>query len=894
MANSIISFDTSSLINYYNARINVANTGSSRQAVPLASSEGSSSAPPWQNAPNQTQQAHDAQVLALKSFFSQDNAPLTASGADRNTQEDNQNLFNLYQAVSQLSYLSSMGQRDAMTEGQLAGFNTRFQSGLAEVQSFLQNTTFNNLTLQAANPSSSVTGTASVPLSSFNYIGATIVGDAKVGDPLSGVSASDSFTVSIKKAGVTTDLAIDLANVQGPLTTDNILAYVNQQLKAGGFSTHFSRTLTKGTIDDPESASYGIQIAPGAGETVSLSAASTPALYLAGNSGTATGTDKTVPDQTGRLVKLDNLGANAGTQFTANVAPDSGIAGAQATAVDSNGNIYVLGNTTGSFGSQINQGTQDVYLTKFDSAGNTLWTQLVGSAGTASGYSLALDPTGGVVVAGSTDANLSPDAIGDGNTDSFAAKYDSNGNQTWEKQIPTLTDNQGYAVTVDAGGNVYLGGQVSGVIGAGQTSAGQADAYIAKLDNKGNIVYQQQSGTSGADQVSQMATTSDGGLVVASVQDGHAVLSKYAGGDATSAPVWQQDLGALGNGGNLGGLTVSGNQIYLSGTTSNAALDAGGAATVANAGSGGLDAFVFSLADGGTSAAPQTVSYIGTGATDKAGAVTVGPDGTIYLAGTTRGTFAGQSRNVSGTDNMFVSALNADGSLAWTRQYGGADGQSTGAAIAIDPNGSSVLDALGLPRGAITLNQSTDLASATTLRPGDSFEIDLAGTAARKIKITIEKGETMRSLATKISAQLTFAGAAKVTYANHGEALQISVKPGITATLVSGPADFDALARLGIPPGALANVTGTGSAASGAGNVFGLGLTGTLDISSKSGAGAAHATLQNVLSAIKNAYTKTNTPASAASGSSPTAAGSAPAYLQSRIANYNVALSLFS
>ena len=40
---------------------------------------------------------------------------------------------------------------------------------------------------------------------------------------------------------------------------------------------------------------------------------------------------------------------------------------------------------------------QDVYLSKYDSAGNLQWTQLLGSSGSASGYSLALNPQGGVV-----------------------------------------------------------------------------------------------------------------------------------------------------------------------------------------------------------------------------------------------------------------------------------------------------------------------------------------------------------------------------------------------------------------------------------------------------------------------------------------------------------------
>ena len=92
---------------------------------------------------------------------------------------------------------------------------------------------------------------------------------------------------------------------------------------------------------------------------------------------------------------------------------------------------------------------------------------------------------------------------------------------------------------------------------------------------------------------------------------------------------------------------MSGSQVYVSGTTSNGNLTAGGTASIAAPSSGGTDAFVFNLTDNGTSATANHVSYVGTSGSDQGGAVTVGTDGTVYLTGTTTGTFAGQPRNVA-------------------------------------------------------------------------------------------------------------------------------------------------------------------------------------------------------------------------------------------------------
>jgi hypothetical protein len=910
-----LSIDSATLLNYFNANMPFNTASSSASASSSSSSSGSPSAtssdtPPWTIA-TPAQAIEDAKVMSTTNYLDTSNVPLSAgSTTGTETEQDNQNLFSLYTAVSTLSYLASMAQRTGMTSGQLTGLNTRFQDGLQQVESFVNGTSFNNFTLQSAKTSASVTSTVSVPFSSFDYSGGTIVSDTNLSTALPNIDSSENFDISVTKGKTTTDVPIDLSKVSGPLTLDNIVTYVNQQLQSDGFATRFSRVMTSGSINDPTDATYGMSIATGPGENVSLSSASSePALYVAGDTGTASASSTvntatgvvstTAPDQQGRLVKLTGLSSgDPSGVFSATTTPASGTTTAQSTVVDAQGDVYVLGNSTGSFGTELNQGTQDAYLSKYDSAGNLQWTKLAGSAGTASGASMTLDPNGGVVITGTTNADLSTSAISDGNNDSFVASYDSDGNQNWETQIPTLSANQAASVSVDSTGNVYIGGSVTGILGAGQTSSGQSDAYVTKLNSTGKIVYEQQFGTSGNDSVAATATTSDGGLVVASTQNGEAYLTKYANGDARSTPEWTVDVGALSNG-QLSGLTVSGNQIYLAGSTTNTALDANGAATVANASSGGTDAFVFNVTDNGTTATPNYVSYVGTSGTDKAGGVTVGSDGTIYLTGSTTGTFAGQTRNAQNTANTFVSALNSNGTVAWTTQYGGMDGQSSGQSVALDPNGASVLDALGLPRGSVNVNQSVDLSSQTTLAAGDSFGIDIEGTGARNINISLDQGETMQSLVTKINAEMLNAGSAQVTYTGGGEALQITMKPGFTANLVSGPADSDALGRLGITPGVISapaanakssSTTAIASTSATAKSAYGLGIQNGMDISTATSAGAVKAELSSVLNAITNIYSATNTPASTTPANPGITGGTVPAYLTAQIANYSLAL----
>ena len=923
---AITGFDSSLLVNYFQSQLTSGSLQSSSASAMLsataakkaANSATANDSPPWEDFSSPVQTAQDAKVLGITNFLDTTNVPLSAgSTKDAKTEQDNQKLFSLYTAINNLSYLAKMSQRAGMTAGQIDGFNTRLQAGLQQVRSYIASTTFNNFTLQAAATSSSVTSAAALPMPSFSYTTKTLTNDANIDKPLAGLSTSQSFTVSVKKGGVTTDVPIDLSQVQGPLTLNNIIIYANQQLVADGFKTRLqkgvtgSATTTSSTGTDTTKNSYGLTVTPGAGETVSFSAsATTPALYLVGSTGNATTTASTskgeastvAPNQQARITKLTGIDSAPASAFSVSANPTSGTTTAQASAVDANGNIYVLGNATGDFGSQLNQGTQDVYLTKYDSAGNVQWTQMVGAASSASGYALTLDQNGNAYVAGSTTSALTTTALDGGKDDSFVAKYDQNGTPVWTQQIKTLNANQANAISVDASGNVFIGGQVTGVIGQGQTNAGKQDAYVAELNSKGKLVYQQQFGTSGVDQVSAMTTTSDGSLLVASVQGGHAILSKYAGGDATGTPTWTQDLGDLQNGGTISSIAVSGNQIYLSGSTTNANLTGGGTATIVTPASGAGDAYVMGITDNGASATANTVSYVGTGVQDKGGALTIGPDGTVYLAGTTSGTFAGQTRNTPNTSNAFVASFAPGGTMNWVRQYGGADGQSTGASVAIDPNGGSVLDALGLPKGTINLNQSLDLTTATTLRAGDSFQIKIAtASSTRTTTITIDPGETLNSLTNKINARFVGGGKASVSYSQGSEGIKIAVNPGITATLIAGPEDFDALGRLGIAPGVITNTGKSSSSSTPAPTIsadgtaaYGLGLSSNLTLSDSASAGAVRAQLLNVLSAIRNIYQTSNAPPATTASKGNTSSGPAPAYLTSQLSSYNLAINMLT
>ena len=917
-----IGFDPTLLFNYYAAKLPLSPAQLTASGL---NAKTNAPTPPWDiSIRKPAQQTQDVAVRSATPYFDPNDRSLLApangagtanaqsqleallnsqlsnnssSAGDTTLTADNHKLFGLYKALDRLDYIAKMANRDGALSGQRTGLDQNFQDGLTQVLAFVKSASFGNLTVMPGQKTSTEQSDVSIPYPQSNYTGGAVMGDTQVFSAVPGLTTADHLTISVVKAGVTTDVVIDLSNVTGALTLDNINAYVNQQLASAGFATRFARVQTGGDIAK-RTATWGEQIVSRPGETLTLSSPQAqPAIYVAGSSGKST-------DSEGKLIKLVGLSGTPSSAFSASTTPDTGTAAAKATVVDANGNVYVIGNATGNFGSEINQGSQDVYLTKYDSAGNTQWTKLLGAADTASAYGLAVDPlSGGVVVAGSVKGQLTPTATG-GGTDSFVAKYDSSGNQTWLRQVAPVNNDSANSVSVDSAGNVYVGGQVSGALAAGQTSAGGADAYITKLDSKGTLVYNRQFGSAGADAARQTAVASDGNLLVASEQNGHAILTKYDSSNGTSAAMWQVDLGDL-QGGSIGGLTIGNGKVYVSGTTANASLNAGGAASTANASSGGTEGFVFAATDNGASVTSDFVSYVGTGSAEQGGGVAVA-GGKIYLTGTTTGTFAGQTRNVLDTHNMFVAQLSATGTLDWARQYGGRDGESRGIAIAADNSGASVLDALKLPRGTIDTNQSNAISSQTTARVGDYFTIKVEDqTGTRTAKITLSKGETMRSLAVKINGALLFDGKATALPVKGGQGLKIAVNQGVKVQLIAGPQDFDALAGLGLKPRLLTNdkadapapatpkvVDNASTHAAAATAILtpqtiGLGIDGGLDLLSKTTAAHADVVLQGAMALIKQAYGKLNTPASASTAT----IGAGPAYLQSQLAGYQTALS---
>ena len=95
-------------------------------------------------------------------------------------------------------------------------------------------------------------------------------------------------------------------------------------------------------------------------------------------------------------------------------------------AVDSSGNAYITGETSGGLDSNSNAGDKDVFVVKYNSSGIKQWTQQIGTSSADYGNAIAVDSSGNSYITGVTGGSFDG-GTHEGGTDIFLLKYDTNG-----------------------------------------------------------------------------------------------------------------------------------------------------------------------------------------------------------------------------------------------------------------------------------------------------------------------------------------------------------------------------------------------------------------------------------------------------------------------------------
>ena len=327
-------------------------------------------------------------------------------------------------------------------------------------------------------------------------------------------------------------------------------------------------------------------------------------------------------------------------------------------AVDSSGDAYVTGYTNSvdfpvTSGAFHGTNNTDAFVTCLNPGGTGLvYSTYVGGSSPDQSNGIAIN-AGNAYITGFSNSSDFPITLGQSHTGAFLVKLTASGALVYSRVLGTSgSSTGGNAVAVDNGGAAYITG-VTGesnfpvTAGSLRTSlAGWNDAFVAKLNDAGQVVY-----------------------------------ATYLGGN-------QNDSGAAI------AVNASGNAFVAGGTWSN------NFPTTAVAFAGQLkgeeNAFVAELNAAGTALVYAT--YLGSSSFDSATGLALDAAGNCYVVGQTAGTdfpttpsaFAtSKPGGYNGHYSTFVSKLNPTGTtLVYSTYLGGTDGNSgdTAAAVALDSN----------------------------------------------------------------------------------------------------------------------------------------------------------------------------------------------------------------
>ncbi len=880
--------------------------------------------PPWNFAETKTQANANVQTaLAGLPLINEGAAQLDLPGASA----DYKRLFALYKGLDTLSNIAAQAAGGISPEQQRQ-LSKAFNSGLAEVADYVGSAEFSKLRLANGADAASATATLKTSKPATSFVTPPLANSLTADVPA--FAGNAQFNITIKRNLQTFNVPIDLSNIDPQARSlANVIGYINQQLGAAGVETRVASNKTPGqpqTITTgghtvtlpPTSDQYGLQIKIGTSEAVTFTAAQTAgAVYVAQTVGDPNPDGKTTTKDSHareQLVKFQtdtvNVGAPPqiatqpnyvpGRVYANNLEPNIGTV--HATQVAPDGSVYVLADVTGTTYGQAIQGSQDVALVKYDSTGRLIYSRTLGASKTASGLGLAVSASGQVAISGSVTGALygsTDGALNSGPTgafadqsDSFVTLYDATGNEVWTARRGAAQQDQASQVAFSADGStVYVAGQAQGALPGAGAPIGGYDGYIEAFTTTATgaprAQFTQTFGTTGQDSVKGLVVDGNS-LITASVENGHAILRNFDISSGTPALSATRDLGDL-QGGSITGLALNGGQVVLAGTTSNGALAAG---TVTRAASGGADAFAAQVSEDLSTGPGDAIAYYGGTGDEKATSLAVS-GGQVWIAGQAGTDLPGQP--AVGTKDGFLAQLDiATGSIVNSQRFTGRDGIATPTSIAIDTTGSSVLDRLGLPKGAIGLDTSQRLTAQSSLRPGEQFTV--AAGSGPPVKITIDSGETLDTLALKIQRASGFQALATITTISGQRQLKIvPASTQTTVTLGAGPTGKNALTTLGLPEGVLNLTTttkGVTGPADGGPNIYGLGLSSTLNIDSAAQVSHARAVVGAAMGVIRKAYQDLVTAATPKVPGTPANGklGPVPAYLTAQIANLQAGL----
>lgn len=349
--------------------------------------------------------------------------------------------------------------------------------------------------------------------------------------------------------------------------------------------------------------------------------------------------------------------------------------------IDGSGNIILAGVTDGSLFNK-SFGGPDAFMAKFDAAGNKIWVNQFGSSGLDSAVSVAVDDAGNIYVAGYTTRSLS-DTVSSGEKSLYVRKFDSSGRELWGIQFGSDPLDEAGSISLDSSGNLYVAS--TRYVRTNGNGPDYKTGFLSKYDSTGKELWARVFEFSDSSQAKTLVVNRSGEIYIGGqniklnsypVGDIDALLQKYS---PAANEIWTRKFGESTLNDSINSVTVdSSGNIYVAGYSHS-------------------DAFLKKYDSSGAELwKRQFGSYGGA----EAFSVSTDISGNIYLAGYIN-TNARDEVRLDG-DDAFVRKYDSSGKELWSFQFG-TTYRDIAYAVSVDRSG--YVYAAGSTEGAFPGNQ---------------------------------------------------------------------------------------------------------------------------------------------------------------------------------------------
>ena len=169
--------------------------------------------------------------------------------------------------------------------------------------------------------------------------------------------------------------------------------------------------------------------------------------------------------------------------------------------------------TNGPF--SINHGYLDAWVLKISNTGNVQWQNCYGGSENDRFSSIQPTADGGYIMAGYTQSNNGDVTSNHGSMDGWVVKINSTGSLEWQKSFGGTSVDQFYSIRPTPDGGYIMAGESISNNGDVTGNHGNSDAWLLKINNIGNLVWQKCLGGTNLDHAKSIQLTSDGSYIMA-------------------------------------------------------------------------------------------------------------------------------------------------------------------------------------------------------------------------------------------------------------------------------------------------------------------------------------------------------------------------------------------